>query len=127
MLSVKMDDVNGIALLEPHGPLSESDFKSAAKVVDPWIEKNGKLKGLIIHAKSFPGWDSFAALSSHLVFVRDHHRKIDRVAFVTDTAVGNVAEKIARHFVKAEIKLFPYKSLEEARSWVSEGAADKSA
>ncbi len=97
------------------------------KVVDPWIEKNGRLKGLVIHAKSFPGWDSFGALSSHLVFVRDHHRKIDRVAFATDSAMGNVAEKIARHFVKAEIKLFPYESLDEARSWASGDAADKSA
>lgn len=119
MLTVKMDDTSGIALFEPHGPLSEEDFKSAVKTVDPWIEKHGKLKGLVVHAKSFPGWDSFGALCSHLVFVRDHHRKIGRVAFVTDTPVSVVAEKIARHFVKAEIKLFPYGSLDAARAWAA--------
>ena len=116
MLSIQINEVNGIALFEPHGPLSERDFKSAIKVVDPWIEKNGRLKGLIIYTKSFPGWESFGALSSHVIFVREHHKKIGRVAFVTDSAVGNVVEKIASHFVKAEIKLFPYKSLEEAKS-----------
>ena len=99
MLSVQINEVNGIALFELLGPLSERDFKSTIRVVDPWIEKNGRLKGLIIYTKSFPGWESFGALSSHLIFVREHHTKISRVAFVTDSAVGNVAEKIASHFV----------------------------
>ncbi len=119
MLSLQIDEVNGVALLEPNGPLSESDFKSAVKVIDPWIQKNGDLKGLIIHTRLFPGWESFAALSSHLIFVKEHHKKIDRVAFVTDSIVGNVAGMLASHFVKAEIKLFPYESLDEARLWAA--------
>ena len=123
MLTVHIDEVNGVALLEPDGALSESDFKSAAEVIDPWIEKNGKLTGLIIHTKSFPGWESFAALSSHLVFVKEHHKKISRVALATDSKVGVFGERVAGHFVKAEVKLFPYQELEEAKSW----AAGKSA
>jgi hypothetical protein len=123
MLSVQIDEVNGTALFEPNGPLSESDFQSAARIIDPWIEKNGRLQGLIIYTKSFPGWESIGALCSHLIFVKEHHKKIDRVALVTDSAIGNVAEKIAYHFVKAEIKVFPYKSLEEAKSWLSVGTA----
>jgi SpoIIAA-like len=118
MLSVQMDEVNGIAILEPDGPLSEDDFKSAAKVIDPWIEKSNELNGLIIHTESFPGWESFAALSSHLVFVKEHHKKIARVALATDSKAAGFANTIAKHFVKAEIKLFPYKNLEEAKLWV---------
>ena len=68
MLTVKVDKANGIALLEPDGPLSKEDFESAVKIIDPFIEKNEHLNGLIIHTESFPGWDSFAALSSHLKF-----------------------------------------------------------
>ena len=120
MLSVSIDEHKGIALFEPNGPLSESDFKSAVKIVDPWIEKNGKLKGLIIKTKSFPGWDSFGALSSHLTFVKGHHKKIGRLAIVTDSVLGNVAEKLASHFVNAEIKAFPFDSVEQAKSWVVE-------
>ena len=123
MLSVGIDEQKGIALFEPNGPLSESDFKAAVKVVDPWIEKHGTLKGLIIKTKSFPGWDSFGALSSHLTFVKGHHKKIGRVALVTDSVFGNVAEKLASHFVNAEIKVFPFTSLEEANSWVSKDGA----
>ena len=119
MLSVQIDEGKGIALLEPDGPLSADDFTSAAKIIDPWIEKNGKLNGLIIHSTSFPGWESFAALSSHLIFVKEHHEKITRVALVMDSTVADVAEKLARHFVKAEIKVFPYQDIEEAKLWVT--------
>ena len=106
MLSVKIDEVNGVAMLEPNGPLSKNDFESAAQVIDPYITKTGRLNGLIIHTQSFPGWDSFAALSSHLRFVKEHHKKISRIALVTDSAIGNLAEPVASHFVNAEIKLF---------------------
>ena len=119
MLSVEIDEVNGIAILEPDGPLSKGDFELAAKIIDPYINKAGRLNGLIIHTKSFPGWDSFAALSSHIRFVKDHHKKISRVAISTDSVVGNFAEAVASHFVNAEIKLFSFQELEEARSWVA--------
>lgn len=121
MLSVEIDEAYGIAILGPDGPLSKDDFESAAKAIDPYIEKTGKLNGLIIHTKSFPGWDSFGALSSHLRFVKDHHKKISRIAFSTDSAVGNFAEKVASHFVNAEIKVFSFQELEQAKKWAAGG------
>lgn len=120
MLSARMNEANGVALFELDGPISKSDLKSAMQVVDPWIERKGKLKGLLIYAKSFPGWESLGALSSHLAFIKEHHKKIERVALVTDSVIVGAAEKIACHFANAEIKLFPYKSLEEAKTWLSE-------
>lgn len=123
MISAKIDEQKGIALLEPNGPLSVSDFESVVKAVDPWIEKNGMLKGLIIKTRSFPGWESFGALSSHLTFVKGHHNKIARIALVTDSVLGNIAEKLASHFVNAKIKAFPFNSLDEANSWVSNDGA----
>jgi len=122
MLSVEIDEVNGIAILEPDGPLSKEDFVQAAKVIDPYIEKAARFSGLLIHTKSFPGWKSFAALSSHLKFVREHHKKVSRIALSTDSVVGNFAEAIASHFVSAEIKLFPYRNLEQAKDWVTNGS-----
>ena len=121
MLSVTIDETNGIAILEPDGPLSKNDFESATRIIDPYIEKNGKLNGIIIHTESFPGWNSFAALSSHLKFVKEHHKSISRVALSTDSVVGNFGETIASHFVNAEIKLFSFQELEQARNWVAGG------
>ncbi len=121
MLSVEIDEENGIAILEPDGPLSKEDFVHAAKIIDPYIEQAARFGGLLIHTKSFPGWESFAGLASHLKFVHDHHKKVSRVALSTDSVVGNFAETIASHFISAEIKLFSYQELEQARDWVANG------
>ncbi len=118
MLSVTMDEENVIAILEPEGPLSKNDFESAARIIDPYIEDNNQLIGLIIHTKSFPGWDSFAALVSHLKFVKEHHKKILRVAISTDSMVGSFAETVASHCINAEIKHFSYQELEQAKLWI---------
>ena len=119
MLNIELDQSTGIAILEPQGALAQSDFESAAQSIDPFIEEVGQLKGLIIHVQDFPGWDSFGALASHLKFVKEHHREIGRIAFVTDSPIGNLAEKIASHFVAAKVKHFPFVELAAARDWVS--------
>lgn len=118
MLSVEIDEVNGLAILEPDGPLTKGDFESAAKVIDPYIENTDQFNGIIIHTEFFPGWDSFAALASHLRFVKEHHKKISRVAISTNSVIGNFSEAVASHFMNAEIKLFSYQELEQAKDWI---------
>lgn len=121
MLKVKLDEVEGIAILEPDGKLLESDFVSAAKIIDPYIERVGELKGLVIHVQSFPGWSSFASLIEHLKFIREHHKKVPRIAFATDSPVGLLAEKIASHFVNSEIKHFGFGELQASKKWILGG------
>jgi SpoIIAA-like len=120
MLTVNMDDKRGIAVLEPLGALSKEDFERAAKVIDPTIEKTGRLNGLIIHTKDFPGWDSFGAFASHLKFVKEHHKKVKRIALCTDSIVSNLAKLLGPHFINAEIRVFPYNEFESAGKWVAE-------
>jgi len=118
MLNVELDEVNGIATLSPNGALSEKDFESASSLIDPYIEKYGSLKGLIIYTKTFPGWESFGSLIKHFKFVKEHHKKVSHVALVTDSVLGNFGEKIADHFISAEIKHFPFNDLNNAQSWI---------
>jgi len=120
MLNLEIDDINGLAILTPDGPLSAEDFVHVASVIDPYIEADGRLNGLIIATKSFPGWDSFAALLSHIRFVRDHHRHVSKVALVTDSPFGDLAEDLAGHFVSADVESFDFDELDEARAWVIE-------
>ncbi|MEZ5535531.1 MAG: STAS/SEC14 domain-containing protein [Thiolinea sp.] len=122
MLAVQIDEANGIALFEPHSALSEEDFKVATQAVDAYIEQHEKLKGVIIHTKLFPGWNSFSGLMAHLKFVRDHHKKVSYVAIATDSSLGDMAEMIASHFVSAEIKQFAYDEQDQARQWIEEQA-----
>ena len=48
MLNINLNEDDGIVLLEPNGALSEEDFKAAASIVDPYLEKSGPLNGVLI-------------------------------------------------------------------------------
>jgi len=74
MLNYNLLKDEGILILTPTGALEESDFAAVARAIDPYIEEKGDLRGLMIEAKSFPGWNDFGAFISHLRFIRDHHR-----------------------------------------------------
>ena len=118
MLIINLNEIDGIAILEPDGELSKTDFISASKIIDPYIEKSGKLNGIIINVKSFPGWDSFSALLTHLSFVKDHHKMVAYVAIVTDSPLGRLAENVANHFISAQIKSYPFSEMETAKEWI---------
>ena len=102
--------------------MEASDFQAIARVVDPHIAENGTLKGLLVEAPSFPGWDSFAAFLEHMKFVRDHHRRIERVAAVTDSEFLKIAPRIARHFADPEIRVFGSSERAHALAWLEAGA-----
>ena len=118
MLNITLDETKGIVVLEPVGRLSEADFQAAAGIIDPYIKNHGALAGIVIHVEDFPGWDSFSALVTHLRFVKDHHKHVSRFAFATDSPVGTAAEKVASHFVSAEIKHFGFLELEASKEWI---------
>jgi len=120
MLTHELLRDRGILLLRPQGPIQAGDFESIAKLVDPYIEQTGGLRGVLIDAPSFPGWDSFAALMSHLRFVRDHHKFITKIAVVSDSTAFSIGPQIAKHFVKAEFRNFSPNERESALAWLRE-------
>jgi len=115
----------GILIIRPEGALRAEDFAALAGVVDPYIEQHGDLTGLMIEAQSFPGWEDFAALLSHLRFVRDHHRRIRRIAVVSDSTLLAVGPKIANHFVSAQLRTFEAAGRAKALAWIEAGPPDK--
>src|SRR5688572_20193690 len=119
MITAKLDKEKGILHIRPSGPLEEADFDKLSRLADPYIATKGKLAGLIVEIEKFPGWKNLAGMLTHFRFVRSHHRKVRRVALVTDARVGKVAEKVARHFIAAEVKRFPAGSGAEARKWLT--------
>ena len=120
MLIMDLDKTYGIATVQPAGPLKKEDFENIAAQLDEYIEERGDIAGLIIHTRSFPGWEDFGALISHLRFIRDHHKHIRKVAPVTDSDIAPILPSIANHFVSAEIKSFAYEEYEEAKAWIME-------
>lgn len=121
MINYHLDPATAVLTLHPESALQKSDFAELGKAVDPQIEEHGDLNGLIIEAPQFPGWDSFGALVSHIRFVRDHHKHVKKIAVVTDSHLGDVAEHLASHFVAADIRHFPAADVEAARDWIAAG------
>jgi hypothetical protein len=118
MVEHELLPTEGLLIVRPKDRLEAADFEQLAREVDPHIEANGALHGLMIEAESFPGWADFAALVAHLRFVRDHHRKIERIAVVGDSTFLAVAPKIAAHFVRAELRHFPKTQEGAALAWL---------
>ncbi|MDQ6982369.1 MAG: STAS/SEC14 domain-containing protein [Mariprofundus sp.] len=118
MIHFNIDEEHAILTVCPEGALSEQDFARVAAAVDPIIELQGELTGLIIHTKAFPGWDSFASMLSHFRFVRDHHRHIKKLAVVSDSAVLNIFPHISAHFISAELKHFHFNEYSDALTWL---------
>jgi len=120
MLHHDLKHDEGILVLRPEGSLESSDFERVALEVDPYLEERGKLHGVMIDAASFPGWRDFGAFVAHLKFVRDHHRRIEKVAVVSDSAVLSIVPQIASHFVEAEVRHFSCHDRETALAWLAE-------
>ena len=118
MISYELDENAGVLTVRPEGKLESQDFQTLSKVVDPFIEERGRLNGIIIVTERFPGWEDFNGMIEHMKFVRNHHRKIAKVAIVTDSKVADVAESLGKHFIKASIKHFFFNELESAKRWM---------
>ena len=114
MINHKLMRTEGVLVLTPEAPLEATDFEQLAREIDPYIEANGKLHGLMIDADSFPGWKDFASLVAHMKFIKNHHQKIQNIAVVSDGGFLSFAPKVASHFVQADIRLFPHSQREDA-------------
>lgn len=111
---------HGVIVVEVEHPLRAQDFDAVALVADTWIDTHGALQGLVIHARAFPGWENLGGFLRHVRFVRDHHRKIRRIALAADSKLASIAPRVAEHFVAAEVKRFAYDQLDAAIAWAGE-------
>lgn len=112
----------GVVIVEPHGKLSAGGFDALEAAIDDWIDaRAGTVNGLVIHVREFPGWEDLGSAWRHIRFVRDHHRRIPRVAFASDSKMAVLADTLAQHFVEADIERFDWDELDDAIDWASEG------
>ena len=105
-------------VIEPNGPLTKEDFAEIGRQIDPVIEAEGHLDGLIIKTREFPGWEGTGDVIEHFRFVKNHHRSIRKIAFVTDAKIAEILPAIVSHFVKAEVKLFEFDEFSQAVDWI---------
>lgn len=121
MLSYELLHDDGILVLHPQGPLEAADFAAITGQVDNYLEGHGKLHGVLIHTRSFPGWTDFSAFSAllaHMRFLKGHIDKIEKVAVVADGALANTMPKIASHFIHAQVQHFGFDHEASAWKWL---------
>jgi hypothetical protein len=118
MIESNLDTAHSILHIRAKSALQENDFVKLAQEVDPYIRVSGRLAGVIVEAPKFPGWDSLGAMRAHFRFVKDHHKRIDKVAVVTDSKLGGVAETLGSRLISPQIKHYPAGDLEAAKRWV---------
>ena len=122
MLNHKLLLPEGVLVLEPDAPLQAADFEGLAHQIDPYIAEHGKLQGLMIHAKAFPGWENLDAFLAHMRFIESHYEKILKLAVVSDSRLLTEVPKIAARLVDAEVKEFPDSGYQEALRWLRQAA-----
>jgi hypothetical protein len=119
MLEHELVTETGVLIVRPKGPLEAQDFAALTVDADAYIDAHGALSGLMICAEGFPGWQNLDGAISHFKFVRDHHSKISKVAFVSDSDVLALLPKLASHFISAEVKHFKGDEEGEALAWIA--------
>jgi len=123
MVSYELIRDKGILVIMPEGPLRTEDFQALGKAVDDYIVSAGALTGVMISAEKFPGWEDFAGFLSHLRFVKENNRDIDKVAAVTDSAFLSVMPRVVDYFISANVRHFAYSERDAAMDWLSSGLA----
>jgi hypothetical protein len=110
---------SGVVVAEITDPLRAQDFDALATTADAWLASHDTLAGVVLHARTFPGWENIGGLLRHVRFVRDHHRRVRRVALAADTRLADLAPRLAAHFVEAEVRRFDYDRLDDAIAWAA--------
>lgn len=118
MLQHEIDSSVGVITVTPSGELAAEDFRALTDVIDEYSATEGPLRRVLIQAEDFPGWDSFGALFQHLKFIREQRDRVEKVAAVTDSGFLTIMPHFIDHFVRAEVRHFPYEEKDAAWEWL---------
>lgn len=120
MINCELLQGNGVLVLHSEGPLEAADFALITNKVNAYLAKHGKLHAILIRAESFPGWKDFGAMLAHFEFLKDHIKKIEKVAIVADGAIANILPAFAKHFVNAQVRHFDGIREDDAWDWINQ-------
>lgn len=120
MLDINLDEEKKVLYIKPSAALMVADFLQLSTTVDAYVKQHGVLKGLIIQATKFPGWENTRAFTAHVEFIKKHHTKVKKIALVTNSKFALFVKNIIGPFLAPQIKHFSYDQLELAKQWVEE-------
>lgn len=116
MLEIKHDDSNLLEITANH-KLEMGDFDKLYPIVDGLIQKHGAIN-VLVNASNFSGWESFTTFKADLNFVKSHHQKVNRIAFIIGPIWLYAMALIAKNFIHPEFKIFKEDEINKAREWL---------
>ena len=101
----------------PSEKLTEADFHGLAPQVDAIISKFGQAR-LLIDVSAFNGWESYGAFQAHASFIKNHQRKVERIAVIVGHDWQHWLVVAVRMFLHPDARAFDKSAEHEARRWV---------
>lgn len=116
-LSIQIE--NNLLKIEIKSKLTKDDFIKIGDEADKLIKMYGKIH-LLLNAHDFHGWENFSALKTHLNFVKNHHEKVEKIAFIPGYMWQRCLIYFVSILVEPEIKVFDKNRLSEALDWLKQ-------
>lgn len=102
--------------LEVIGTLTSDDYAGTVPELEDLAAKRGRLR-LLFRLTDFHGW-SLLGLFTDIRFELGHQEQIERIAVVGDTRIEEWGTRLPKPFIKAEVRWFDFRHLDEARDWL---------
>ncbi len=118
MIEIQTNDASSLIEATVTDQLKADDFSSVAPKVDAFIEKHDKVS-VLLDLSGFHGWENVAAARTHFTFIKDHHKRIERIAVVANKTWQHWIAAVIGTFISAEEKCFDENQKDEARNWLT--------
>ncbi|MBU3030317.1 STAS/SEC14 domain-containing protein [Paracoccus marinaquae] len=123
MLNIQADADRNVITARPEGQIPASEFEALGAAIEDHANRHDRMPGLVVHLKGLPHWQGLSAMRAHFEVVRRHGMVLPRVAIVTDTFGLAMLPSLADIFVRARVRHFDVRQMDEAIVWA--GSPDK--
>jgi hypothetical protein len=100
------------------GWLTDADYREFVPTVEELIARQGSLR-LLIEMTDFHGWNVGALWDDLKVYLK-HGNEIERLALVGEKRWQEWMSRLARPFLRAEVRYFNQAQAGDARRWILE-------
>ena len=101
-----------------NGRLTDADYQAFVPELEGLIAQHGSVR-LLVELSDFQGW-SIGALWDDFMISRRHGDAIERLAIVGEKSWQEWMTRMARPFLKSEVRYFDQAHAGDARRWVLE-------
>ena len=117
MIKFYMDE--NVFYIKVLGKIEVGDFEKNIKIpADHIISEYGRIRGILIDAEDFEGWEDFPALMEHIGFIKELDDNVGRVAIIGDQTWQKLITPIADLFLEPVVKRFDPGQGQEAEDWI---------